>query len=161
MRRTRPLVVPHRRLPQLRDHPHRRQSRIQPRPGRTPRRRKRTHLLLTATRRRGARSLIGWPCRRRSPWVGDLARLALGREPLAAEARIACQLALKPAGRVEFVGGVLAGEFDLGEYEAGQVPGVDVDLDSEIAVWDEVSPLLEAAAAGQSPEPLEAVRGEL
>ena len=56
MRRTRPLVVPHRRLPQLRDHPHRRRSRIQPRPGRTPRRRKRAHLLLAAARRRRARS---------------------------------------------------------------------------------------------------------
>ena len=33
--------------------------RIQPRPGRTPRRRKRTHLLLTAPRRRRARSVTG------------------------------------------------------------------------------------------------------
>ena len=60
MRRPRPLVVPHRGLPQLRDHPHRRRRRVQPRPGRAPRRRKRAHLLLTATRRRGARSVIGW-----------------------------------------------------------------------------------------------------
>ena len=46
LRRTRPLVVPHRRLPQLRDHSHRRRPRVQPRPGRTARRRKRAHLLL-------------------------------------------------------------------------------------------------------------------
>ena len=59
MRRTRPLVVSHRRLPQLRDDPHRRRSRLQPRSGRTPRRRQRAHLLLTATRRRGARSVTG------------------------------------------------------------------------------------------------------
>ena len=57
MRRTRPLVVPHRRLPQLRDHPDRRHRRLQPRPGRTTRRGKRTHLLLTAARRRSARSV--------------------------------------------------------------------------------------------------------
>ena len=57
MRRARPLVVPHRRLPQLRDDPHRRRGRLQPGPGRTSRRRQRTHLLLTATRRRGARSV--------------------------------------------------------------------------------------------------------
>ena len=35
VRRPRPLVVSHRRLPQLRDDPHRRQCRIQPRPGGT------------------------------------------------------------------------------------------------------------------------------
>src|SRR5438034_3695634 len=71
MRRTRPLVVPHRRLPQLRDHPRRGQCRIQPRPGRTPRRRKRTHLLLTAARRRSARSVTGslsrWVAMARAP----------------------------------------------------------------------------------------------
>ncbi len=59
LRRTRPLVVPHRRLPHLRDDAHRRRCRVQPRPGRTSRRRKRTHLLLTATRRRRARSVTG------------------------------------------------------------------------------------------------------
>ena len=61
MRRTRPLVVPHRRLPQLRDDAHRRHRRLQPRPSRTPRRRQRTHLLLTAARRRGARSVTRPP----------------------------------------------------------------------------------------------------
>ncbi len=60
VRRARPLVVPHRRLPHLRDHAHRRQARLQPRPGRAPRRRKRAHLLLAAPRRRGARSMTGW-----------------------------------------------------------------------------------------------------
>ena len=59
VRRARPLVVPHRRLPHLRDHAHRRRASIQPRAGRTPRRGKRTHLLLTATRRRGARPVTG------------------------------------------------------------------------------------------------------
>ena len=59
MRRSRPLVVPDRRLSHLRDHPHRRRSQIQPRPCRTPSRRKRTHLLLTAPRRRRARSVTG------------------------------------------------------------------------------------------------------
>ena len=59
LRRARPLVVPDRRLPHLRDHAHRRRCRLQPRPGRTPRRRKRAHLLLTATRRHGARSVTG------------------------------------------------------------------------------------------------------
>ena len=59
MRRTRPLVVPHRRLPQLRDDAHRRQRRLRPRSSRTARRRQRAHLLLTAARRRGARSVTG------------------------------------------------------------------------------------------------------
>ena len=40
-------------------HAHRRRRRLQPRPGRTPRRGKRAHLLLAATRRRGARSVTG------------------------------------------------------------------------------------------------------
>ena len=66
MRRTRPLVVPHRRLPQLRDDPHRRRRRLQPRPGRTPRRRQRAHLLLTAEGRHRARSL-----RRPCSWAGQ------------------------------------------------------------------------------------------
>jgi hypothetical protein len=35
MRRTGPVVVPHRRLPNLREHAHRRECRLQPRPGRT------------------------------------------------------------------------------------------------------------------------------
>ena len=59
MRRSRPLVVPDRRLSHMRDHPHRRRRQIQPRPCRTPSRRKRTHLLLTAPRRRSARSVTG------------------------------------------------------------------------------------------------------
>ena len=59
LRRARPLVVPHRRLPQLRDDAHRRRPRLQPRPGRAPRRRKRAHLLLAAARRRRARSVTG------------------------------------------------------------------------------------------------------
>ena len=59
LRRPGPLVVPHRRLPHLRDHAHRRRPRLQPRPGRAARRRKRAHLLLTATRRRSARSVTG------------------------------------------------------------------------------------------------------
>src|SRR3954469_21463550 len=71
LRRTGPLVMPDRRLPQLRDDPHRRQARLQPRPGRAPRRRKRSHLLFTATRRRGARSVSqsspSSPCSRGSP----------------------------------------------------------------------------------------------
>src|SRR4029453_11069593 len=57
LRRTRPLVVPHRRLPQLRDDAHRRHRRLQPRPSRTPRRRQRADLLLTAAQRRGPRSV--------------------------------------------------------------------------------------------------------
>ena len=43
--------------------------RLQPRPGRTPRRRKRTHLLLTAARRRGARPVTG--SRRRNTVRGE------------------------------------------------------------------------------------------
>src|SRR5215212_1648847 len=54
MRRPRPLVVPHRRLPQLRDDAHRRHRRLRSRPSRAPRRRQRAHLLLTTARRRGA-----------------------------------------------------------------------------------------------------------
>ena len=50
-----PLVVPHRRLPHLRDDAHRRGCRLQHRPGRTSRRRKRAHLLRTAPRRHRAR----------------------------------------------------------------------------------------------------------
>ena len=57
VRRARALVVPHRRLPQLRDDPHRRRARLQPRPGRAARRRERAHLLFAAARRRGARSV--------------------------------------------------------------------------------------------------------
>ena len=85
LRRTRPLVVPHRRLPQLRDDAHRRHPRLQPRPGRTPRRRQRAHLLLTTARRRGARSVssVGRRCqtgptgagsadRTRSSWLRDV-----------------------------------------------------------------------------------------
>src|SRR5436190_9149423 len=53
------MVVPHRRVPQLRDHADRRRPRIQPRARRTPRRRERTHLLLAAPRRCGARSVTG------------------------------------------------------------------------------------------------------
>src|SRR5580658_6726677 len=60
MRRTRPLVMPHRRLPHLRDHSHRRRRRIRPRTRRTPRRGERAHLLLTTTRRPSARSVIGF-----------------------------------------------------------------------------------------------------
>ena len=63
LRRTRPLVVPHRRLPDLRDDAHRRGRRLQPRPGRTSRRRKRVHLLLTAPRRHRARSVTVSDCR--------------------------------------------------------------------------------------------------
>ena len=59
MRRTRPLVVLHRRLPQLRDDAHRRHHRLQPRPGRTPDCGQRAQLLLTAARRRRARSVSG------------------------------------------------------------------------------------------------------
>ena len=59
VRRTRPLVVPHRRLPQLRDDAHRGRARLRPRPRRTPRHRQRAHLLLAAARRRGARSVRG------------------------------------------------------------------------------------------------------
>src|SRR5579863_5618911 len=55
MRRSRPLVVPDRRLSHMRDQPHRRRRQIQPRPCRTPSRRKRAHLLLTPRRRRRAR----------------------------------------------------------------------------------------------------------
>ena len=57
MRRPRPLVMPHRRLPHLRDHAHRRRRRVRPGAGRAPRRGKRAHLLLTTTRRPGARSV--------------------------------------------------------------------------------------------------------
>ena len=57
LRRARPLVVPHRRLPQLRDDAHRRRARLPPRPRRTARRRQRAHLLLAAARRRRARSV--------------------------------------------------------------------------------------------------------
>ena len=59
LRRTRPLVVSHGRLPQLRVDSDRGQARLQPRPGRTAGRRERADLLLTAARRRGARSVIG------------------------------------------------------------------------------------------------------
>ena len=58
LRRTRPLVLPHRRLPHLRDAARVRQGRLQPRPGRTPRRRQRTHLLRAAARRPGPRPVI-------------------------------------------------------------------------------------------------------
>ena len=51
----RPLVVPHRRLPQLRDDAHRRRRRLRPRPGRAARRRQRADLLLAPARRRRAR----------------------------------------------------------------------------------------------------------
>ena len=74
VRRTRPLVMPHRRLPQLRDHPHRRHRRLQPRPGRTTRRGKRTHLLLTAARRRSARSVT-------SPEMGQGLSLVAANSP--------------------------------------------------------------------------------
>ena len=57
LRRARPLVVPHRRLPQLRDDAHRRRRRLRPRPGRAARRRQRADLLLAPARRRRARSV--------------------------------------------------------------------------------------------------------
>ena len=66
LRRTRPLVMPHRRLPQLRDDAHRGHRRLRPRPGRTPRRRQRPHLLLAAARRPRPRPLGGWSCHRPS-----------------------------------------------------------------------------------------------
>ena len=72
LRRSRPLVLPHRRLPQLRDRPHLRHRRIRPRPGRTAGRRQRAHLLLTATRERRPRSL-------RSGWRESNPRSQLGR----------------------------------------------------------------------------------
>ena len=64
LRRTRPLVMPHRRLPHLRDDAHRGECRLQPRPGRTSHRRQRVHLLLTAPRRHRARSLTPTRCAR-------------------------------------------------------------------------------------------------
>src|SRR5262249_6293259 len=73
VRRAGALVVPHRRLPQLRDHAGRRLARLRPRPGRAARRRQRAHLLLAAARRRGAR-----PVTRRSAWL-VLARMPGGR----------------------------------------------------------------------------------
>ena len=57
LRRARPLVVPHRRLPQLRDDADRRRRRLRPRPGRAARRRQRADLLLAPARRRRARSV--------------------------------------------------------------------------------------------------------
>ena len=57
LRRAGPLVLPHRRLPQLRDDVIAGSRRLQPRPGRAPGRRQRAHLLLAATRRRGPRPL--------------------------------------------------------------------------------------------------------
>jgi MOSC domain-containing protein YiiM len=57
VRRPRSLVVPHRRLPQLRDDGYRGRVGLRPRPRRTARRRQRAHLLRAAVRRRGARSL--------------------------------------------------------------------------------------------------------
>jgi len=59
MRRACSVVVPDRRLPQLRDDAHRRQPRLQPRPSRTPCRRQRAHLLLAPARQRRARSVTG------------------------------------------------------------------------------------------------------
>ena len=57
VRRPRPLVVPHRRLPQLRDDAHRRRARVRARAGGAAGRRQRAHLLLASARRRGARSV--------------------------------------------------------------------------------------------------------
>ena len=57
LRRARPLVVSHRRLPQLRDDADRRRRRLRPRPGRAARRRQRADLLLAPARRRRARSV--------------------------------------------------------------------------------------------------------
>jgi ferredoxin-NADP reductase len=65
LRRTRPLVLPHRRLPQLRNDAHRRQARLQPRSRGTARRRERPDLLFTAGRRRSARSVTASPLRMR------------------------------------------------------------------------------------------------
>ena len=55
LRRTRALVVPHRRLPQLRDDAHRRCARLPSRSGRAAGGGQRTHLLLSAARGRRAR----------------------------------------------------------------------------------------------------------
>ena len=57
VRRRRPLVVPHRRLPDVRDDDHRRRCRLRPRACRGSRERERAHLLCAASRRRGPRPL--------------------------------------------------------------------------------------------------------
>jgi MOSC domain-containing protein YiiM/ferredoxin-NADP reductase len=57
MRRSGPLVVPHRRLSHLRDRARRRQRRVRPGPGGAARRRQRAHLLLAARREPRPRSL--------------------------------------------------------------------------------------------------------
>ena len=57
LRRAGPLVLPDRRLPHLRDDPDRRRPRLRPRSSGAAGRRERAHLLLTPTRRCGARAM--------------------------------------------------------------------------------------------------------
>jgi ferredoxin-NADP reductase/MOSC domain-containing protein YiiM len=74
LRRPGALVLPDRRLPQLRDDAHRRRSRLRARAGRGPGRRQRPDLLLEAARRRRARPVAAPgsnpPITRSSSWEG-------------------------------------------------------------------------------------------
>ena len=63
LRRAGPLVLPHRRMPHLRDRPALRNGQLRPRPRRRTRRRQHPDLLLPAVRRPGPRSVTTWQAR--------------------------------------------------------------------------------------------------
>src|SRR5262249_10507519 len=87
---------------------------------------------------------------------------AVARQSLVLVARVVGDLAPEPVRRLERVGPIRIGELDLRDDRALERPAVDVELDLRAAAGgDDVAALLDAAALGKRPQPVEALGADL